>query len=185
MSDDFISRWSRRKIEARKGTVVPEEKEQKVVGPKESVAPVQTGAQSPAEASPELPPLESLTPESDFSPFMKAEVDPKTRREALKTLFNDPRHNIQDGLDVYIADYSQPDPLPDGWLEKLNAMAHLGDQPAMRREAEEKAAKAAEVEKNKLEEQHVAGVSDPHPDGASGLPSPASESKDSSPGQPG
>jgi len=187
VSDDFISRWSRRKIEARKGEVA---KEELVVAAPSVIPAPDKGArgQAPSGTQPEvqepLPPLESLTPESDFAPFMKAEVDPKTRRDALKTLFQDPRHNIMDGLDVYIDDYSKPDPLPEGWLEKLNVMAHLGDQPAMRREAEEKAAKLAELEKKQQEEQVLVASSEPHPDGASQAPSPLSESKDSSPAQP-
>ena len=121
MSDDnFISRWSRRKIAVRTGK--PVEAEPVEAKP---VIPVETGVPQEAEA-PELPPLESLTPESDFSPFMKAEVDPATRRQALKTLFSDPRHNVMDGLDVYIDDYSKPDPLPADWLAKMNVMKHLG-----------------------------------------------------------
>ena len=32
-----------------------------------------------------------------------------------------------DGLDVYIDDYSKPDPLPEGWLGKMKQMARLGD----------------------------------------------------------
>jgi hypothetical protein len=73
-----------------------------------------------------LPPIESLTPESDFTPFMGAEVDPALRRNALKKLFADPQFNVMDGLDVYIDDYSKPDPLPEGWLEKMNQVARLG-----------------------------------------------------------
>ena len=73
-----------------------------------------------------LPPIESLTPESDFAPFMQADVDSNLRRAALKTLFGDPRFNVMDGLDVYIDDYSKPDPLPEEWLGKLNMMKRLG-----------------------------------------------------------
>jgi hypothetical protein len=73
-----------------------------------------------------LPPVESLTPESDFSPFMREGVDPEVRRGAVKKLFADPRFNVMDGLDVYIDDYSKPDPLPEGWLEKLTQVARLG-----------------------------------------------------------
>jgi hypothetical protein len=175
MSDDFLSRWSRRKIEARKGEVVP----QKDVIPAKAGTETTPENPSPAPVPPEpLPPLESLTPESDFSPFMKSEVDPKVRRDALKTLFQDPRHNVMDGLDVYIDDYSQPDPLPEGWLEKLNVMAYLGDQPAMRKEAEEKAAKAAELELKQQEEQRLAAAAEPLPDGASQSPAPSPESQD-------
>ena len=74
-------------------------------------------------SSPELlPPIESLTTDSDFSPFMKPDVDPGVRRAALKVLLRDPRFNVMDRLDTYIDDYSQPDPLPEGWLAQLNQM---------------------------------------------------------------
>jgi len=85
------------------------------------------------------PPVETLTPESDFTPFMKPEVDADVKRAALRTLFRDPRYNVMDGLDVYIDDYSKPDPIPQEWLGQLNQLAHLGDVHA--REAE-KAARA-------------------------------------------
>ena len=53
-------------------------------------------------------------------------VDPGVRREALKVLLRDPRFNVMDGLDVYIDDYSKPDPLPPEWLAQMNQMKHLG-----------------------------------------------------------
>lgn len=123
--DNFLSRWSRRKLEARRGA--PGED-----APKPEPAPV---ASTPAaqvaapDAAPEpvaLPPIESLTPESDFTPFMKPEVEPSLRTQALKTLFRDPHFNVMDGLDVYIDDYSKPDPIPEGWLEKMTQVARLG-----------------------------------------------------------
>ena len=46
---------------------------------------------------------------------------------ALRTLFQDPIFNVMDGLDTYIADFSQPDPLPPEWLGQLNQMARLGE----------------------------------------------------------
>ena len=124
MSDDnFLSRWSKKKHEAKR----PPEHAQ-AAPPVAAASP--TTAQLPVAAeskSPEpLPPVESLTPESDFSPFMKAEVDPATRRQALKTLFQDPRYNVMDGLDVYIDDYSKPDPMPESMLRNLASAKFLG-----------------------------------------------------------
>jgi len=162
VSDDhFLSRWSRRKLAS------------KATASAAAVAPAQAGAQSPATASAAavvpaqaetqfpsptdpapLPPVESLTPESDFTPFMKAEVDPETKRKALKTLFQDPRFNVMDGLDTYIGDYSQPDPLPQGWLEKMNQFAHLGDRG--QRDQEAAAAAAAEASQPPPLEEKVA-----------------------------
>jgi hypothetical protein len=181
VSDDFLSRWSRRKIEARKPQVAVPEKGG-VQPTQEAVAPVVTEAQ-PAPAP--LPPVESLTPESDFSPFMKADVDPSLRRAALKTLFQDPRHNIMDGLDVYIDDYSKPDPLPEGWLEQLNVTAYLGDKHPAPAEAAEDPAKVAEKGAETEAEQDVAAASPAQPEGASTPESPSSECKDPSPPQAG
>ena len=124
MRDDFLSRWSRRKLAAKAGREPPPAP---VVAPPadfpvEARAPALSPIEPPATAAEPapLPPLESLTPESDFTPFMRADVDPATRRQALKTLFADPQFNVMDGLDVYIDDYSKPDPLPEGWLAKMN-----------------------------------------------------------------
>ncbi len=178
MSDDnFISRWSRRKIQARS--------EAGRVAPPADLAPAEAETQSPTPTPVEgfpatpprepLPPVESLTPESDFTPFMRPDVDKDVKRQALKTLFQDPRFNVMDGLDVYIDDYSKPDPLPEGWLEKMNAMKYLGvfAEPA---EGDEKpAAAGAEPQPKAVAEQSLgapapvdpvdtAGVANPPPD---------------------
>ena len=117
--ESFISRWSRRKVEAKesKPAQTPKQEESK---------PVASSTTTPAVQPEPLPPVESLTFDSDFTAFMKPDVEPGLRREALKTLLQDPRFNVMDGLDVYIDDYSKPDPLPDGWLEKLNMVKRLG-----------------------------------------------------------
>jgi hypothetical protein len=67
----------------------------------------------------QLPAVDSLTFDSDFAPFMQRDVDADVRRAALKRLLHDTRFNAMDGLDVYIDDYSKPDPLPPGMLEQL------------------------------------------------------------------
>ena len=131
MSDgdsDFLSRWSRRKLASKAGPVRPTADAIPASAGIQSPPPAPTAAPAgEAQPSAPLPPVESLTPESDFTPFMKSEVDPALRRQALRTLFRDPRFNVMDGLDVYIDDYSKPDPIPPEWLGKLAAMARLGD----------------------------------------------------------
>lgn len=148
MSEDpFLSRWSRLKkasAKASPGSDVAPGAQARPAAPAAvpgSTRPAHAPADPEREAAP-LPPVESLTPESDFSPFMRAKVEESVKRRALKTLFQDPRFNVMDGLDVYIDDYSKADPLPEGWLEKMSQMARLGDQPA-RIEEERKAAAAA------------------------------------------
>jgi len=128
VSDDghFLSRWSRRKSQARRGEPAPPEPKPPAVASEGT--PPRADSSTPAAAEPTpLPAVESLTGESDFTPFMREGVDPSIKRQALRTLFRDPRFNVMDGLDVYIDDYSKPDPLPEGWLEKMNQVAHLGE----------------------------------------------------------
>ena len=131
--ENFLSRWHRRKVDAQRPSAATSD-----ATPKPPIdAP--TGALPAAPAA--LPPVESLTPESDFSPFMQADVAEHLKRRALKTLFQDPRFNVMDGLDVYIDDYSKADPLPEGWLEKMNQVARLGEYRAPEQEPAETAEK--------------------------------------------
>ena len=67
-----------------------------------------------------LPPIDSLTLESDYSPFFLDDVPESLRRAAVKKLFADPHFNVMDGLDTYIDDYSKPDPMPPAMLAALN-----------------------------------------------------------------
>ncbi len=64
--------------------------------------------------------LANLGPDSDFAVFLRDEISESVRRQAMKTLFADPRFNVMDGLDVYIDDYSLPDPIPAAMLASLN-----------------------------------------------------------------
>ena len=99
-AQDFLRRWSRRKQDAAAQSKAPP-------APKKD------------EPAPALPPLDSLTFESDFKAFMHAKVEESVKRAALKKLFADPRFNVMDGLDIYIDEYSKDDPLPPGMLERL------------------------------------------------------------------
>jgi hypothetical protein len=41
------------------------------------------------------------------------------RTAALRKLFRDPHFSVMDGLDVYMDDYSKPDPIPEAMLRTL------------------------------------------------------------------
>ena len=88
--------------------------------------------------------VKALTADSDFSRFTAANVAPEVKNAALKKLFTDPHYNVMDGLDVYIDDYSQPDPIPHAMLRKLAGAKFLGlfDQEE-KQEAEAEAARQA------------------------------------------
>ena len=94
----FLSRWSRKKEEAREPPPPAQQ---------------QPDLKSPA---PDLPPIESLTPDSDYRAFFQPKVNDDVRRAALKKLFGDPHFNVMDGLDVYIDDYSKSEPIPPAML---------------------------------------------------------------------
>jgi hypothetical protein len=181
--DDFLSRWSRRKHAARKGEVAPGAEPtlpSAAAIPATGASSSHSGPQPGKEVEP-LPPLESLTPESDFSPFMNKDVDPVLRRQALKTLFRDPRHNVMDGLDVYIDDFSKPDPIPPEWLGKLNQMAHLGDYkpPEAKSDAEEAPGEEAAPDPIAAQDQGVEEQTTPSGTSSSETGPPEQESKHS------
>ena len=164
--DGFLSRWSRRKVQARTGEVTAEP--EPVVKP--SPAPVLASAASPAplavvpaqdppaDPPPPLPTMDdvmALTKESDFSRFVKPDVDPGVRNAAFKKLFSDPFFNEMDGLDIYIDDYSQPNPLPLSLARKLTSAKALN----LFETPEEKAARLAkEAAKNPASESPSASV---------------------------
>ena len=157
MSDDFLSRWSRLK-RASSQPAPADAKEGpgalKVAGSAgELPAPkAAEGSAVPTPSQP-LPPVESLSFDSDFTAFMKPEVDGLLKRQALKTLFQDPRFNVMDGLDVYIDDFSRADPLPEGWLEKMTQVARLGDyQPPAEEASAPEPEAAGEPEKGSQKE---------------------------------
>lgn len=116
MADGFLSRWSRRK--AGKEEDAPENKVEA-----SSEAPTDLPLENPPEETLPLPTLEDVDKidrfAPDFSAFMKPDVDPAVQQAALKKMFTDPHFNIMDGLDIYIDDYSKPDPLPPGMLERM------------------------------------------------------------------
>ena len=79
-----------------------------------------------------LPPVESLSFDSDFTGFMAPGVDPAVRRAALRKLLHDPRFNVMDGLDVYIDDYTQPSPIAPEVVRQLAHARYLFDPPRTR-----------------------------------------------------
>jgi hypothetical protein len=96
----FLTRWSRLKHKA---------------AAEKPAAPIKPEQANAAE----LPAVDSLTFESDFSAYLKANVEESVKRAALKKLLHDPRFNVMDGLDTYIDDYTKNDPIPEEMLKTL------------------------------------------------------------------
>ena len=100
----FLDRWSRRKLEQAEEKPAPPQKAE---------------AEAEAPAVP-LPPVEGLTPDSDFKPFMAANVDGATRRAALKKLFADAHFNVPDPFEAYSEDWTVGEKIPLEILKTLN-----------------------------------------------------------------
>jgi hypothetical protein len=147
MSDGFLGRWSRRKLDAKEGQPLPDQplSTEAAVPAADAPAPASPLSGASAEAGIPAPPLASqpgppptlddvqaLTAESDFTRFAARDVAPEVKNAALKKLFADPRYNVMDGMDVYVGDYSKPDPIPDQMLRRLAAAATLKlfDEPS-------------------------------------------------------
>jgi hypothetical protein len=120
--EPFLNRWSRLKRE------VPAEK--------------------PAETpKPSLPPVDELTPESDFSGFMHPKVEDALRRVALKKMFaGDPHFNLPDLFEPFSGDWTIAEPISEEMLATLNQARTLllSDEEKQALAKQEAAAAAAQ-----------------------------------------
>jgi len=125
-SEGFLSRWSRRKTMSRQGAETADADADAVPQPTPESEPVAddvqpvppatvdgAAADSGSAVAPavELPPIEALDENSDYSAFMQSGVSADMQRKALRKLFTSPKFNVRDGLDDYDLDYSNPQPL--------------------------------------------------------------------------
>ncbi|HET7863040.1 MAG TPA: DUF3306 domain-containing protein [Burkholderiaceae bacterium] len=130
MADDagFLSRWSQRKAQARRGPVAESAPVPAAQAPEPAPAaapPVPPRPVSEAQPAPAAPPLPTLADvaqlhrDSDFSRFVVPGVDEGVKQAAMKKLFADPHFNVMDGLDTYIDDYGKPDPISLAMLRQM------------------------------------------------------------------
>ena len=150
----FLSRWSRRKQAA-----------------DETVLTTDTPADTPADTTEhtaaqelkqlcdaDMPPLESLTEDSDYRGFLSPKVSEGLRRQALRKLFHSTGFNIRDGLDDYDEEFTHFEKLGDIVTAD---MRHQMEMEAQRRsererelaEAEGEADAGAEVEMQEQEQE--------------------------------
>lgn len=126
--EGFLTRWSRRKTLSRSGEELPEPLPESDAEPqvpddaRTAASPIAGDAVPekvesedglPVEDPPELPPLESLDENSDYSAFLGKGVPPDVKQKALQKLFHSPKFNVRDGLDDYDWDFTNPEPLGD------------------------------------------------------------------------
>jgi hypothetical protein len=139
--EKFLSRWSRLKRE------------------NENKLPEKTENASKETAAPVLPPVDKLTPESDFTGFMHPKVEDALRRVALKKLFSDPHFNVPDPYEPFSGDWTGGEPISEEMLATLNQARTLlfnndekkkeEDQASAKQEGGQDRADLAEPEENR------------------------------------
>ena len=118
--EPFLSRWSRRKKDERTHARTPADEVDEAADALES-------REQPAEIAPEdLPDIDTLHKDSDFTVFMREGVPEALKRRALRKLWTtDPVLANVDGLNDYDGDYAT---LLEKGAEAMRRFAATGDQ---------------------------------------------------------
>lgn len=147
--ETFLHRWVKRKAEARSGGPDPAEPsaatdssegtpaevpaspqaiETQAVETRatEARAPEESPRREPPERSDvDMPPLDSLDQDSDYSPFLSRGVSPELRQTALRQLFRQPKFNVETCLDDFQDDFLNFQPLGDIVTADMRHMAEV------------------------------------------------------------
>lgn len=143
MSENFLSRWSKRKLEAREqeASKLAEESSSalqggsvKTEGTVDVVKKPETSVPLDHPDIPELPlPTEAdllaVEQGGNIKAFMVDKVSTELRNKAFKALFSRPEFNVMDGLDIYIDDYNKFTPLTQEDIGKMTLSKQLLSRP--------------------------------------------------------
>ena len=159
----FLNRWSQRKRDSSAEDDLQSDDQQL---PAQTSAPEESDeASQQVLTDADMPDIETLDAESDYSPFLSEGVSKELRNLALKKLFFSGKFAIRDGLDDYDDDFTYFEPLGDTvtsdmkFHQRRKEKARLAEIEAKEREAEELAAaelEAAELEASEKEPESVA-----------------------------
>jgi len=156
-NEGFAARWSRRKQ-----LVLEEEIKDKQLESEAGATESELANDLPKEPTAEeklaelnlltdedMPDVETLHEESDYSGFMSTSVSEGLRKMALAKLFHGKSYNIRDGLDEYDGDYTYFEKLDPNTI--TSDMRHMIEVEAKRALAKEEAlAKEAQEEEERL-----------------------------------
>lgn len=184
--ETFLQRWVKRKAEARSGGPDPGEpsaamdpgelaavEDPAVSQAIETRAPEESLRREPPERSDvDMPPLNSLDQDSDYSPFLSRGVSSELRQTALRQLFRQPKFNVETCLDDFQDDFLNFQPLGDIVTADMRHMAEV--------EAQREAARLARAtdetpppEQGLSADGHADGHADGQADGEGDGPTPA------------
>jgi hypothetical protein len=155
--DSFLARRARLKAErqrAARESASPAEQAPDAANETTETAEATASPPAPALTDADMPPVESLTAESDFTMFLSEGVSDALRRTALRKLFHLPEFNILDGLNDYDEDYTK--------FEKLGDVVTYHQRSMLaREEAAKKAAAEQEAAEQEAAEMEAGELSDP------------------------
>lgn len=145
----FVSRWSRLKHENNQtnddadvdsivDSIVDRAAEQTIASDEEQQAPVKLLTDA------DMPDIESMTADSDYTDFLSPGVSEALRRLALRKLFRSEVFNIRDGLDEYDGDYTH--------FEKLGDIVTSDMKHQLELEAKRKAEQALQHENSVVDD---------------------------------
>lgn len=111
----FVSRWSRLKHQAAKEaeTAVGKNAAGHHAAAENTEQEVKRASSVRILTDDDMPDIDSLTPESDYTDFLSPGVSDKLRKLALRKLFHNEVFNIRDGLDEYDDDFTRFEKLGD------------------------------------------------------------------------
>ncbi|MCG7874275.1 MAG: DUF3306 domain-containing protein [Candidatus Thiodiazotropha lotti] len=144
--ENFIRRWSDRKLASQQPLVEQAEAEQPLEQPCDE----------------DMPPLESLNDSSDYSGFLSPKVSEPLRKIALRKLFHGSDFNLCDGLDDYAEDFTKFEALGDVITADLKHQLEVQEQ----KEVEQQALAEAEPGESAtaaVESKDETSAEDPHP----------------------
>lgn len=105
-----LSRWSQRKLAARRGDVIDEPPVAKPPASAREQAPKADDGDDSREDAPALPPIDELTADSDYTVFLRENVPQALKSAALRKLWrSNPIFGHMDGLDDYCEDFNLVD----------------------------------------------------------------------------
>jgi len=157
-NEGFVSRWSRRKqevteVENKQDFSDNSSSSEKVVI--DDIDPEILKAEK-LEAlnkltDEDMPDIETLDENSDFSGFMSTSVSEGLRNIALKKLFMGKSYNIRDGLDEYDGDYTKFEKMPKSMV--TSDMKHMVEVEAKKKlEKEQEEARQKMLAENDVDE---------------------------------
>ncbi len=150
--EDFLTRWSRKKGEEEHLPDLLIEEDETLATEDKSQQQVQNLTDE------DMPPVESLDENSDYSGFLSPGVSDELRQLALRKLFRSAKFNVRDGLDDYDDDFRSFAALGDIITSDMKHQFELAEE--RKKAAEEQELMAAQQQSEETEQENVDQVAE-------------------------